>query len=186
MKKIRVFYVQSVKLVQNLAKNKSYKVQSFLLPDSGLKKSSSRPVSGHSTLDMRSSSTTGIVREERSKTVSKPHHYSHLKLPPLRNRTANKTPGNFPTVVAHKPSGTCHRSFFLWERSNLSCNRGSSRGRTNVREVRVLEFAWWIEGHLSGVILRFLLINALGHCMKLQGMDIVFESLDSASCTIFF
>jgi hypothetical protein len=133
---------------------------------------------------MRSSSTTGIVREERSKTVSKPHHYSHLKLPPLRNRTANKTPGNFPTVVAHKPSGTCHRSFFLWERSNLSCNRGSSGGRTNVREVRVLEFAWWIKGHLSGFILRFLLINALGHCMKLQGMDIVFESLDSASCTI--
>jgi hypothetical protein len=112
---------------------------------------------------MRSSSTTGIVREERSKTVSKPHHYSHLKLPPRRTRTANKTPGNFPTVVAHKPSGTCHRSFFLWERSNLSCNRGSSRGRTNVREVRVLEFAWWIKGHLSGFILRFLLINALGH-----------------------
>jgi len=49
MKKIRVFYVQSVKLVQILAKNKSYKVQSFLLPDSGLKKSSSRPVSEHPT-----------------------------------------------------------------------------------------------------------------------------------------
>ena len=45
--KDRVFCVQSVKTVQNLAKITSYKVQFFLLPDSGLKKSSSRPVSGH-------------------------------------------------------------------------------------------------------------------------------------------
>ena len=42
----------------------------------------------------------------------------------------------------------------------------------------------------SGFILRFLFINALAYCMKLQGVDIVFESLvdgqalDSASCTI--
>ncbi|KAJ6292481.1 hypothetical protein OIU76_026136 [Salix suchowensis] len=62
---------------------------------------------------MASSSPAGIMREERSKTVSKPQHYRHLKLPPLRNRPANKTPGNFPAVVDHKPPGTFHRSFFL-------------------------------------------------------------------------
>ncbi|KAJ6769768.1 hypothetical protein OIU79_020598 [Salix purpurea] len=62
---------------------------------------------------MTSSSPAGIMREERSKTVSKPQHYRHLKLPPLRNRPANKTPGNFPAVVDHKPPGTFHRSFFL-------------------------------------------------------------------------
>ncbi|KAJ6333599.1 hypothetical protein OIU77_009463 [Salix suchowensis] len=62
---------------------------------------------------MTGSSPAGIMREERSKTVSKPQHYRHLKLPPLRNRPANKTPGNFPAVVDHKPPGTFHRSFFL-------------------------------------------------------------------------
>ncbi|KAJ6416531.1 hypothetical protein OIU84_002400 [Salix udensis] len=61
---------------------------------------------------MTSSSPAGIMREERSKTVSKPQHYRHLKLPPPRNRPANKTPGNFPAVVDHKPPWHLP-SFFL-------------------------------------------------------------------------
>ena len=107
----------SYSIVQNLGKKAiKYKLSLYISHLELIHKTSFWAVE----LNMRSSSTRSTLREERRKRVSQPHNYSHLNLSSLWDRTANKPPGNFPTVENHRPSCTSHLTLVLWERSNAS------------------------------------------------------------------